>query len=116
MLIHIQMQNRTRKQQIKTVTKIENKQQQVPIQQNQTGSFLGNMMTGFSLGIGQSIAFNAVNGISNAIFGNKTSQSVEVIDDKKTKNTDELYQQCLYENNLEFEKCEYIKKRLIESI
>ena len=101
------MQNRTRKQQIKTVTKVENKQQQVPIQQNQTGSFLGNMMAGFSLGMGQSIAFNVVNGVSNAIFGNKT----EPVIDTTKKSVEELYQQCLYENNLEFEKCEYILKK-----
>lgn len=102
------MRNRSRKEQIKTVTKVE--KAQIPTQQNQgeSNSFMGNMMTGFSMGMGQSIAFNAVNGISNVIFGNKT----EPVIDATKKSMEELYKQCLNENNLESERCEYIKKQM----
>tara|TARA_Y100000816_G_C25945771_1_gene493316 strand:- start:464 stop:805 length:342 start_codon:yes stop_codon:yes gene_type:complete len=75
-----------------------------------TSSFMGNMMTGFSLGMGQSIAFNAVNGLSNAIFGPTQRSVVTPEPVPSNKNMEELYQQCLYENTLEFEKCEYIRK------
>ena len=109
------MRNRTKRQQIKTVSKVENKSQ-IPLQQNQgdSNSFMSNMMSGFSLGMGQSIAFNTV----NAIFGNgKPLVNSNPLEEPSSKrNIEDLYKECLQDNSLEHDKCEYIKRKLTESI
>ena len=74
----------------------------------QSGSFVGNMMSGFSLGLGQSMAFQAVNGVFNTVFGsNKVTPEIS----PNEKYIHELYEKCLKDTGYDFQKCDYIKKK-----